>query len=212
MKIIITESQYKLITEREDEKNIQEVNEILNLFMDKLNNGDFSFSEFGREKIIKVRVDTKFRELNIILKSEQNENINGQYVLPTITSLIPTIVIYNCHFRGMDVNINNKIRTIKHEIVHFIDDRKKRIKSYDSSDLDKYHNNAHEINAEFIAITNQILLKNNIPNTFGEFLKLYKTFSHFDLLNDKNKKSLIGRLYQYYIHLKDKQKEDNRTS
>lgn len=198
-----------IINEREDERNIQEVNEIYNQFTDKIGTRDYHFMQIRGEKIIQVKLGTKFGELFIFLKEGSNENTGGEYKFPTVTSPSPKIIIYNCYFMGENVLFIHKIKTIQHEIVHFIDDRKKRIKPIKVSNYDvDYHNNTHEINAEFIAIINQILLRGTTFNTFAEFLKLFieydeMTIKQFAYLNDKNRKSLINRLYQYYTHLKN---------
>ena len=213
MKIIITESQYKLLTEREDEKNIQEVDEIYDLFVDKINAHNNYVQSRGDIKVLQVRLDTKFGELFIFLRSDSNGNAGGEYRLPTVISPSPIIIIYDCYFIGEDVLFLHKVKTIQHEIVHFIDDRKKRIKpikvsKYETNPLG-YHNDTHEINAEFIAIINQIIIRGDTFNTFAEFLKLFieydeMTIKQFAYLTDKNRKSLINRLYQYYTNLKKK--------
>jgi len=215
MKIIITESQYKLITEREDEKNIQEMREIYNSFMDKINARDYILEDRDGflnpyYKWMGVFVNTPYGELLIKL-TDRKPNRAGEY-----NRRAGVIVIYYCEMR---ISKNNRLLNLKfnqqslqHEIVHFIDDMKNRMNKWSgSSDLtdDKYYNSPHEINAEFISIMNQIG-GDALPETFSDFMKLYREYSpitvnQFANLTDKNRKSLINRLYQYYTYLKNKE-------
>jgi ribosomal protein S18 acetylase RimI-like enzyme len=216
MKIILTESQYKLITEREDEKNIQEMKEIYDSFMDKINARDYILEDsdnfLNPYKWMGVFVNTPYGELLIKL-TDRKPNRAGEY-----NRRAGMIVIYYCEMR---ISKNNRLlklkynhQTIQHEIVHFIDDMKNRMNGPGTSDItdDKYYNSPHEINAEFISIMNQIG-GDALPDTFSDFMKSYREYSpitikQFANLTDKNKKSFINRMYQYYTYLKDKQKEN----
>ena len=209
MKIIITESQYKLITEREDEKNIQQMREIYDSFMDKINARDYILDDsIYPDKWVIVRINTKYDDLFICLSNRESTTRAGEYKFSD--SDYPKIIIYNCKIR---ISANNRLlnlkfnkQTVQHEIVHFIDERKNRIKVLSVS-KEKYYNNEHEINAEFISIMNHI--GGELPETFNDFVKSYREYSpltkkQFAHLNEKNKKSLVGRLYQYYDYLKKK--------
>ena len=113
-------------------------------------------------------------------------------------------------------------QAFKHEIIHFIDDKKNR-KLNGKPDMSQkdWHNDSFEINAEFLSIMNEIRFQKDyvLPETFEDFLNSYKRFnvvtiSQWENLTDKKKKSLVGRLYQYYTFLKDvfkkkKEKEAN---
>jgi hypothetical protein len=119
----------------------------------------------------------------------------------------------------MRISKNNRLlklkfnqQSVQHEIVHFIDDMKNRMNTWSgSSDMtdEKYYNSHHEINAEFISIMDQIG-GDALPETFNDFMKSYREYSpitvnQFANLTDKNRKSLINRLYQYYTYLKNKE-------
>ena len=54
-----------------------------------------------------------------------------------------------------------------------------------------------------------------LPDTFEGFFKSYKNYDiitarQFSKLTDKNRKSFINRMYQYYTYLKDKQREETK--
>jgi hypothetical protein len=212
MKIIITESQYKLITEREDEKNIQEMKVIFDSFMDKINARDYMLEDsdnfLNPYKWMGVFFNTPYGELFIKL-TDMKPDRAGEY-----NRRAGMIVIYYCEMR---ISKNNRLLNLKfnkqavqHEIVHFIDDMKNRMNGPGTSDVtdEKYYNSPHEINAEFISIMNHIG-GDALPETFNDFVKAYREYSpitvkQFAHLNEKNKKSLVGRLYQYYDYLNKK--------
>lgn len=242
MKIIITESQYKLISEREDNKYMNELNAVYRLFIDKFNSRDFTQRQLITQKgfilTLSMTLNTDFGDL-IVQLTEESWTGYGQYHHDDSGVTVPKIIIYNCKFalgdenyvnhRGSQTQMKNIIgisgfnkQAFKHEIIHFIDDKKNR-KLNGKPDMSQkdWHNDSFEINAEFLSIMNEIRFQKDyvLPKTFEDFLNSYKRFnvvtiSQWENLTDKKKKSLVGRLYQYYTFLKDvfkkkKEKEAN---
>ena len=238
----LTESQYKLISEREDNKYMKELNAVYRLFVDKFNKRDFTQRQLITQKgfilTLSMTLNTDFGDL-IVQLTEERWTGYGQYHHDDSGVTVPKIIIYNCKFALGDENYVNhrgsqtqmkKIigisgfnkQAFKHEIIHFIDDKKNRKLSGkpDMSQKD-WHNDSFEINAEFLSIMNEIRFQKDyvLPKTFEDFLNSYKRFnvvtiSQWENLTDKKKKSLVGRLYQYYTFLKDvfkkkKEKEAN---
>lgn len=216
MKIIITESQYNLIIEREDEKNVMEMNAIYRLFIAKFNARDFHQSSNGYETAISMKLNTDFGDLLLNFTNEKHAD-RGHYIWNT-NGRLPMISIYNCDFvfegkRVVNIRKFNS-QVLKHEMVHFIDDKKDRklTKSRTGLSRDRWNNDPFEINAEFLSVMDRIPKRKPdyvLPDTFEQFLKSYKgfsltTFHQFENMDEKKRKALIGRLYQYYTHLRDK--------
>jgi type III secretory pathway component EscV len=242
MKIIITESQYKLISEREDNKYMKELNAVYRLFVDKFNKRDFTQRQLITQKgfilTFSMTLNTDFGDLIVQLTEERWAGY-GQYYFDDSGVTVPKIIIYNCKFALGDENYVNhrgsktqmkkiigisgfNIQALKHEIIHFIDDKKNRkLNQKPIMSQKDWHNDLFEINAEFLSIMNEIRFTKDyvLPETFEDFLNSYKRFnvvtiSQWENLTDKKKKSLVGRLYQYYTFLKDvfkkkKEKEAN---
>jgi hypothetical protein len=224
-----------IILERDDSKNFMEMATIYRLFQIKLKNREFSQREYMKPKgfdlSLSMTLETEFGDL-ILQLTEQRSGGWGQYAFIN-ENITPKIILFNCQFKLSEERHVNKngFKTImkqivgiqsfnpqalKHEIVHFIDDKKKRkLDQKPNMSRKEWHNDTFEINAEFISVLNQIKNKKDysLPSTFDEFLKLYINFnpitqSQWTHLVDKKRKSLISRIYQYYTYLVDKQKEE----
>lgn len=64
-----------------------------------------------------------------------------------------------------------------------------------------YVNNPPELDAYFLTIAHRILQSRERYENFSEFLNKFREMigkKHFDLLTEKNKRKMVGRLYQLY--------------
>jgi hypothetical protein len=117
----------------------------------------------------------------------------GNY-LKIINRLIASVENF---FEGLD----NFKDTIIHEIIHFFDrdymsKHNKNSKSYGASD-NEYYNDIFEVNAHLL----QRLFKYGNIESMEEFIQHIKNDQEFDWLgnlNEKNKRKVLKRIYDYY--------------